>query len=659
MLYKKFEDKHIMVFLCLCLIAALALFSRFWILGGAAFRADEMDFYKYALTNVDIVNFWKNPPWLDQIPLNKTLSLLLVKAGLPATPFVTRLPFALFGLLTLLIVWRFARRRFGSGAALFVLMLAVFNPYALYHAREAYHYSGSICFSAALFSVFWEIKERLQKKEQPGVKLWVLWFVTAVLACHMHMCVWIVTSLQALLLLIFGLHVFSKNKEKRRRFLIPFFTGCILLGLVMSRWIYRAVQAVITQSTEGNYLVGSDAGEEFLRLLPAYFAGENIFAIIFLLIFIGLTLRALFGGSGFTRRLRSLAWICALHIAVVMLYVAIVGRGVAKITYFSGVWAQFILLMGAGAYCGVRALQRKNRFSRTALLALLSGGYILLTAVPDWAIIRLEGKPTPYYKINNWVLKNLPEGTPVLTDRWWEPWNELDLHNPEKIPYAFTVPDEPFEIYQQGDWRSTAEQFFEKFPESAFLELNRGKYEKELGPWNFPQSYFARVATIINEPALVLHLWNVLDFADAYTNRVITRIYYNTPEDLVASAREKGCDVLRLYGAGWGYMKPGYELGTYVDCRILTQAASIDIYNLKGVVLDGALEIIAVVAEPKVFSVNGEPITFPAQKMLTVTITQTLQPGKNTISFTSMSDMPLFVFDIRWKNSSSEQEVIH
>jgi hypothetical protein len=60
---------------------------------------------------------------MNQIPLNETLSLLMVKAGLPATPFVVRLPFALMGVLALFFVWRFVRGRFGSSVALLVLQV--------------------------------------------------------------------------------------------------------------------------------------------------------------------------------------------------------------------------------------------------------------------------------------------------------------------------------------------------------------------------------------------------------------------------------------------------------------------------------------------------------------------------------------------------------
>ncbi len=645
----------------LFLLAGLAVFFRLWRLGAPPFKADTMDFYKRALCNQSLIELWKNPPWLNQIPLNETLPLLLVKAGLPATPFVVRLPFAVMGVLALFFIWRFVRRWFGEGAALFVLFLAVFNSYGLYHAREAYHYSGAICFSAALFAVFWLIKEHLQKKEQPGYRLWTLWFLTAAAACHMHMCVWPAAGLQALLIFIFGLSSFAKNAELRRRFLSSFFTGFLLLGLIMSRWIFRAVQEAIKNSVGGGHHIGADAKAEFIRLFPAYFAGENIFAIILLFIFIGLAVLALSGVSDYTRRYRSLAWICALHIVVLMLYVAVVGGGLAKITYFSGVWPNFILLAGVGAYLGAQVIFNKSGAARGVLRTLLAGGYLSLAAWPVYAIIYLEGTPTPYYKINDWVLKNLPAETPVLTVRWLEPWNELAIHNPGNINYTFTVPDYPLETYRQLNWRRTAEQFFEKYPDAAFLEMNRGWFEKEMGPWTFPQHYFAHRVLITNSPAMALRRMKVFpqtEYSDANTNYVVAGIFYNTTEDLIAAARRDGRDVLRLYGEGWGYAKPGWQQGHFEDYRILKQAASINLYNLKETPQNGTLEISAATAErPKTVSVNGTTTAFASGRIKTWMVPLTLPPGRNVVPFTSPSADPLFVLDIRWKPAQTGSSV--
>ncbi|MDD5677771.1 MAG: glycosyltransferase family 39 protein [Kiritimatiellae bacterium] len=563
------------------LLGGVAVFFRFWLLGLSPFKADTMEFYKLALRNQSLVELWKNPPWMNQIPLNETLSLLMVKAGFLATPFVVRLPFAVMGILALFFVWRFARRWFGAGAALLTLLLAVFNPYQLYFSRAAYHYSGAICWSAALFCAFWAIKEHLQNGRLPSLSTWLGWFLAAALACHMHLSTWMVVSLQALLIFIFGFLAFGKRPEERRRFLVSFFTGVVLLGAVMSRWVFRAVKEVAQNSIGGGHHFGFDAKTEFARLLPAYFAGENIFAVILLFIFILLAVAALFSPAEKGGRYRSLAWICALHLTVVMGYIVAVGGGVAKIAYFSAIWPHFILLMGIGAFRGIQALASGSW--RKAMYGLLAGGYLALTAWPVYAIIHLEGTPTPYYKINDWVVKNLPSGAPVLTDRWLDPWNELAVHNPGGINYTFTVPDEPFETYCQFNWRRTAEQFFEKYPDAAFLELSRGKYEDILGPWDFPRRYFAQSVSITNEAAMTLRRWKIFpewDYAAANTNRVVIRIFYNTREDVIRHAREQGRAALVLYEPTWGYVKLWQQLKDFRDWRILEKQAVLDVYNL-------------------------------------------------------------------------------
>jgi hypothetical protein len=139
-------------------------------------------------------------------------------------------------------------------------------------------------------------------------------------------------------------------------------------------------------------------------------------------------------------------------------------------------------------------------------------------------------------------------------------------------------------------------------------------------------------------------------FSDDNTNRVVTKILYNTAEDLVAAARTNGKDVLRLYGAGWGYTKPGWQQGRFEDYRILTRAASIELYNLKEAPLNGVLEISAATADkPKTISVNGMTTGFASGRIRTWTVPLILQIGKNTILFSSPSADPLFVLDIRWK----------
>ena len=636
----------------LILLIGIGFFVRFYDLGVSPFKADSMEFYKLALRNQNIVEFWKNPPWLNQIPLNETLSLLLVKAGLPATPFVVRIPFALMGVLALCFIGKFAGR-FGIGAVLTVLVLGIFNPYQLYFSRMAYHYSGALAWSAVLFYLFWMLRKSFIAGELPPVKAWVLYFVTAVIACHMHMSVWPVIMLQAALIFISGVSRFFKTQDLFRRFLISFFTGYILLGAAITRWIYRALLEVTKGAAERGGHIGFDATTELVRLLPSYFAGENLPAIILLFIFIVLATAALFGRNEKAAEYRSLAWICVLHLAVVMLYVVIIGGGVAKISYFSAVWPHVILLLGIGAALGVQ--QIPGRVARAVILFILSAGYIGLTAVPDWAIIRLEGKPAPYYKLNQWILENLPAGTPVLTDRWYEPWNELMIHNSGGINYTFTVPDEPVELYRQFNWRQTAEQFFEKYPDAAFVEVDRDQYERELGEWTFPKEHFAQTASITNDYAMVLRRWKVfpeLSFAAADTNRTVLIIHYNTPDDLIAAARSSGKSFLRLYGEDWGFAKPGWPQGQFEDFRLLFQSAELNIYNLTDAPVSGTLTVTAATsAQVKAVTAGEKSTVFSSGRLKEWAVPVTVNPGKNTIKFSSPTADPLFVLDTRFNKN--------
>lgn len=640
------------VFFVTLLLFLAGTFLRLWHLGHAAFGADNMEFYKLALQHQSIVEFWRNPPWLNQIPLNETFTLLLIKAGLPATPFVTRLPFALMGILALFFVWRFMQKRVGGTVAVAVLLLAVFNPYQLYFSRTAYHYSGAICWSAALLCAFWSLKERLEVAECPSVGSVGLWFITAVLACHMHMSVWMVAGLQGILLLGYGLWYLRDHVDRRKSFLISLCISAVVLGLLLSRWIARALQRVVGNELGGKPQVGDEFVHEVIRLLPAYFSGENFFAVLLFLLFVVLTIIALFHNSPLRRMFRSLVLVALLHLVAIIAYVAVVGGGVAKIAYFSAIWPLLILVLGSGAELGIRTVCGERRIPRMALRVLLFGGYLIFALPASWAIVNLDGKPMPSYKIGEAIQSHCPAGTPVLVDHWLAPGYELALHNPLNIQYTFTVPNMPLENYQKNHWRATAEQFFEKYPQAVLLEMRRGKFADVLGSWTFPREHFARRMTIANEAALTLRRLKVFptaDYAGPTNNGILVYVSYNTPDDLIAAARAEGRRVLRLYGTGWGYTKPGWQRGDFSDYRTFTRSATVVLHNLTDVPMLGSLSVKAASAgRPKTVSIEGKSVVFPGGRISERKVPLTLQPGENRIEFTSPIDDPLFVRDLDW-----------
>lgn len=619
-----------------------AFFLRFWKLGASPFRADTMEFYKLALRGSGLVELWQNPPWLNQIPLNETFSLFLVYMGLPATPFVVRLPFAVMGFLAVVFIWQLARRQFGAVAGVMVLLFAALNPYEIYISRMAYHYAGATCWSAAMFLGFWALWKRTGSGETPSWKTWGWWYAAAILACHMHMSVWVVAGVQGLLLMMRG---FGRGID-RKRYFIPLVVGALVSLLALSRWLFRALKMVAEETQQ----LGADAGSEFIRLLPAYFAGENGVAVLLLLGCFAASVIALFRPHPERSRFRTLAWVTVVHIAAMFLYIGVVGKGLAKITYFSSLWPMFILTLGVGTALAVESVPKKPW--RPGVRLLPGACYVLLALLPALAVVNLEGKPTPYYKINQWLDTHLPPGTPVLVDRWLEPWNELRIHPPESVHYAFTVPDEPLDTYKQVNWRSTAENFFKAYPGAALLEVNRGKYEEDLGSWRFPETYFARQQWITNDAAMTLRQFKVFPtsgYNRANTNRVVTRVFYNTEEDLVQAARARGAPVLRLYGSGWGYAKPGWQQGHWADYRTMNRQAEIVLHNLTDEPVTGTLQIAAAAATgPKTLSVGQSATIMERGKISGLNVPTTLRPGRNVLTLQSPSNDPLFVQDVRW-----------
>lgn len=674
------------------LLFGIAICVRLWALGASAFGADNMEFYRLALQNQNILDFWKDPPWLNQIPLNETFSLLLVKIGLPATPFVVRLPFAFMGILAVLFIWLFARRHAGAFAATVILILAVVNPYQIYFSRTAYHYSGAITWSAALFGIFWLVKEHLQNNQLPPRRLVIAWFAVALLACHMHMSVWALCALQGILLLGYGWLGLKQESAQFKRFGIWLCVGGSLSILIMSRWIFRALQRLELATAGQRDLVGEDATGEFVRLLPAFFAGETAVGTGLLFAAVALAVVAFIKTSPQRAFFRSLTLVFLLHLLVYIVYVAIIGGGIAKIAYFSAIWPLFILFMGTGIVYGIEALCGDRPRLRYGLTVSLLGGYLAITLPATWAVINLEGKPTPYFRINNWVSENLPAGTPVLADRWLEPWNELAIHNAEEIHYTFTVPDEPLETYHQMQWRNTAEAFLRRYPQAALLRFNPDKYERELGVWDFPSDHFQRSAILTNEAALRMHQLGFAPTGEYYNeHRMAVRVLYNTPEDIIDAARQNNETALRLFGEGWDFLKPWQPLpgwpeellqlvwiqagafeqrgrgfnnldeinrvaqpevmqylnqGRWADYRVPSPHSTLRLFNLTDSPQRKELRLVGVALTGPIQARVGETrVPFPATLMVEQRVVLSLQPGEQDVRFSVPADQMLLLLN--------------
>jgi hypothetical protein len=673
--------------LAVVLLLGIAAYLRFWMLGDAPFRSDTMEFYKLALMNQNILDFWRDPPWLNQIPLNETLPLLLVKLGLPATPWVVRLPFAVMGLLAVFFVWRFARVQFGREAGWIVLAWATFNPYQLYFSRMAYHYAGAICWSAALLGVFWHLLMALRRQENPRLLHWCLWLLAATATGYMHMSTWIVIAVQAVWLFVLAMRV---DKAVRKQVIVTLLAVGSMLALLISRWLWRAIRMVL----DGTEQLGEEAASEYFRLFPAYFAGQNPWALLALGLACGLSIWALFTPEPQRKsEYRLLCVVALVHWTVAFIYITIIGGGLAKISYFSALWPYLIVPLGVGVARACGHIARNRPASRLAFIGGAIALYAGLTSIPAWAIVTLAGKATPFYQINDWIQENLPTGTPILTDRWFEPWNELAIHNAAGIAYTFTVPDEPIDNYLALQWPHTAARFFERHPTAAFLQLTPRRYERQLGRWTFPETHFARSAMIVNEPAMTLRRWQVYpeDFSEA-NDRVAVRIFHNTPEDLIQRARTAGKTTVWWPDGGWTFVKPWqpvagwpeqmmqalwiqagaynqdgrtfrnlgelnqlpqaelarfFEMGRWADFRQTSPASAIVLYNVTPEPVDVQLAVAAFSSSTVRLQLAGHTLLFPPNLLTEHRVPLRLPPGARNLTLHTSATHPLLVINIR------------
>jgi len=229
---------------------------------------------------------------------------------------------------------------------------------------------------------------------------------------------------------------------------------------------------------------------------------------------------------------------------------------------------------------------------------------VALNIQPAWFSTQLSGKPTPFKAVARWCDTQLPRHALVLVERWFDPWNELLVHNSTNIVFTFTVPAEPQDLFERYNWPATAKQFFNHFPDAAYLEYSNSERGRMGVVTNW---HFARQVAFTNVAGIKLAQMGVAyreEFYDPYTNRLITTIFYNTREDVIRNAREQGQATLVLYGPEWGYVKLWQQLNDFRDWRILEKEASLDVYNLtastnrvtlkvRGMALNGAKRVSA------------------------------------------------------------------
>jgi 4-amino-4-deoxy-L-arabinose transferase-like glycosyltransferase len=685
------------------LITAVAAYFRLVRLGESALRADTILFLTVLrdpqFTAGRIYSDWLSLGIGGHFPFALAFTRwLMTLLNLPVNEFGVRFPAAMWGIACIPVMYGMGRDLKDRWFGFLLAGLMAVNPFHIQISREAYFYSPLI-FGACLF--FWSVLTTAKCAGETKMPrhTWFSGVIGFAVMTHSQITSWPIAALGVLVLLVVHGMRWKKGISDIRP-LIGWIAllAVVSLPLVFSEWgallhLRRAMDPAKRAQVQS--IFGATAGwtpMRFLQTVSALAWGISwIRSVVFLLLI----------GAGIAisrrhiRRGEKWFWLFAVILlgGLLLVYLAKLGKsggGNIQYRYLGALLPVYLTFIGFAAVEWVNLripAARMTGKARTGgiLISLLAVFGLLLQ--PAYMSTQMTGKPVPYKRIVNWVEENFEPGTLVLVDRWFEPWNELKVYDAKNIHFTFTYPNEPLETFKQVKWRETAKQFFARFPQAAYLEIAKSYWEvPEVGPWDWPEVFFARKHVFTNEAGLYLrrlHLASRNDFYSANTNRLIVPLFYNTTEDVMERLRGAGVATAALYGSGWGYTKPFFALNgmegqryaeiwrqlnqqgmrnVYMDLRVLEGEAQVYLCNMTSEELTVKLQMagVAIGGTKKVDAGTSVSQTFePGKQMVWEMGPILLPPGRTVLRLRDdlwgLAQVPLFVSGM--KTVVIEQEV--
>lgn len=638
------------------MVFGAAVFVRVLWLGEAAYRADTLHFFQWAqrgMTFGQVFSEWSTiMADTAQFPLPAALAVGL--SGLfpvALSAFTVRLSDAMFGGLAVLFGAMTARELGGRRFMAFAAILWILNPFHLQLSREGYFYSALVAGSSMLVWAVVYYAHHFCSAARLPFSFYFFVGVGCLLSAYSHFTGWIIASFAALVMIVIafmrGRNVRAARREKVNLLLVP---AAVAVPLVFLPWAlpYFLKDLGDPVAKAESIRVMGEVSESMASIVWSYLLtmgwGKWPGAI-------GLVLLGSLGVMIYSWRSRRrvvLALLVLLMLSLGFYAIIMKTRGLyVAVRHIAFLFPVYYGLLTLGLWHISDFFGRVRGGIRYGIMVAA----VLYLVYPAWHVLRLTGSPTPYQDIKAWFDSSLPSGTPVLVDRWFEPWNELTIYPTTNVVFTFTGPNEPLDVYLSTNWREQAVDFFARNPDAAYFEIAKSYWEKpEVGPWEWPRTNFVRHAVIKNESGLVLRDMGLAyreDFYPANSNRVVVEIFYNTRDDVLARRRAEGKNFQVFFGAGLPYEKSGpmgifrFQTQQFMDWRVLGRAGKLDVYNLTDAPAEASLRIDAISPRgPKLVSA-GEDKRFQfsgSQMQRWMLGPLTLQPGLTTISL----EDPLF-----------------
>ncbi|MFH1477943.1 MAG: hypothetical protein ABIH24_10720 [Verrucomicrobiota bacterium] len=582
--------------LALVMIMALAAGLRLYHLGVPSFRADTMHFFDFCHRPLGAWAIFTQ--WMElmggtssQMPFSVAITKCFIDVlHLTPTAFMIRLPNAVFGILMVGSMYLLGRQMAGRVFGLVLALWLAVNPFHIQMSREAYFYSAMLLgVTLQAWACLWVYRRRNQHAAFP-FHFHLLTQTGFLLMTYSHVSGWWVGVLFTPFLgWILGRRAWRAPRARPDFWWWLAVTVLIGLPLVFVAWglPYFLNDALSSESKENvKHIFGELQTPlvSFLWLLLKSAAwGATPLRASFLVVTGGLTITGLMLNRVRYRR----AWILTIFLlgGFLIYYLSVIATaatyGQRHVAYELPLYLS-LLAYGVWHVSAIPFVRRtiKSPAWRRVPAYALAGTAVALSLQPAWFCTQLTGKPTPFKEVARWCDTHLPPRNLVLVERWFDPWNELRVHNSTNIYFTFTVPAEPQDVFERYNWPATAKEFFNHFPDAAYLEYSNSERNRMGVVSNV---FFARQVAFTNKAGIKLAKIGVAyrdDFYDPTTNRLITTVFYNTRADVIRHAREQGKTTLVFYDSSWGYVKLWQQFKDFRDWRILEDKAALDVYNL-------------------------------------------------------------------------------
>jgi hypothetical protein len=653
----------------LALIVLVGAWFRLVDLGAPAFRADTI--LLWGLANRPVPLFDVLTKWFEvsgaagQMPMPAFLMKALLEV-LPVTPFTVRLPFALTGIAAIPVAYYAGRCLAHGRVGLLLAAFVALNPFHIHFSREAYFYAPLFLGYFIYLRAIAGMDRALAAGTAPPRREYLI-FATALFFSGY-------SQMSGLLLCAVGFFYLLARWWPRRRVpaLKTFARSFVILhAAVFAPFLFVAwgpremvLQLFSAQTDYGRQVVamtGENIFSGLSKALSGFSWGTTPWAI-------GLLAGSLaLGTVALVRVHRGHRIMLAVFLMLQVVLFVLVRSALAAFyesRYLGGLFPFWLFLFALGwCYVIEHLIAPRLPAGRRAAAWLVVLLPLAGMAYPAALVPRLTGNPTPYHDIVRFADSIQAPGTPVLVDRWFEPWNELAAHPSSNAVFTFTVPNEPIDTFLGNNWRTTARQFLESNPDASYLEIAKTYHDQpSVGPWPWPREFFARHHAITNDAGLALRKLGLAvrgDYLAVNTNRLVVEFFYNTRDDLLARWQAEGRQTGVFYGDGWRYEKSGpmgifrFQTQDFRAWRVMQDRATVEVVNLTDAPLPVILRVAALSpAGPKtVTSDDGRPFAFSGTQMQRWEIGPlVLNPGSTTITLTDRlydrSGYPLLVSSI-------------